>query len=66
LPGLRIATIPAEFEWSLPSLAAYVAHVMDKAGVESAHINGAKAGGAIAMQFAADYPARTRAMLEIG
>jgi pimeloyl-ACP methyl ester carboxylesterase len=54
--------IPAGFEWSLPSLAAYVAHVMDKAGVDSAHIIGAKAGGAIAMQFAADYPARTRTL----
>jgi 3-oxoadipate enol-lactonase len=62
LPGLGRSRIPAGFEWSLPSLAAYVAHVMDKAGVESAHIIGAKAGGAIAMQFAADYPARTRTL----
>jgi 3-oxoadipate enol-lactonase len=62
LPGLGRSRIPAGFEWSLPSLAAYVAHVMDKAGVDSAHIIGAKAGGAIAMQFAADYPARTRTL----
>jgi 3-oxoadipate enol-lactonase len=39
-----------------------VAHVLDKAGADSAHIIGAKAGGAIAMQFAADYPARTRTL----
>ena len=50
------------FEWSLPSLASFVARVLDKAGVDSAHIIGAKAGGAIAMQFAADYPARTRTL----
>jgi 3-oxoadipate enol-lactonase len=62
LPGLGRSRIPAGFEWSLPSLAAYVAYVMDKAGVDSAHIIGAKAGGAIAMQFAADYPARTRTL----
>jgi pimeloyl-ACP methyl ester carboxylesterase len=62
LPGLGRSRIPAGFEWSLPSLAAYVAHVMDKAGVDSAHIIGAKAGGAIARQFAADYPARTRTL----
>src|SRR5262245_51107315 len=62
LPGLGRSRIPAGFEWSLPSLAAYVAHVMDKAGVETAHIIGAKAGGAIAMQFAADFPARTRTL----
>ena len=34
LPGLGRSRIPAGFEWSLPSLAAYVAHVLDKAGVE--------------------------------
>ena len=62
LPGLGRSRIPAGFEWSLPGLAAFVAHVMDKAGVETAHIIGAKAGGAIAMQFAADYPARTRSL----
>jgi pimeloyl-ACP methyl ester carboxylesterase len=62
LPGLGRSRIPAGFEWSLPSLAAFVAHVMDKAGADAAHIIGAKAGGAIAMQFAADYPARTRTL----
>ena len=36
--------------------------MLDKAGVESAHIIGAKTGGAIAMQFAADYPRRTRTL----
>src|SRR5580704_11835406 len=60
LPGLGRSRIPAGLEWTLPSLAAFVAHVLDKAGVDSAHIIGAKSGGAIAMQFAADYPARTR------
>jgi 3-oxoadipate enol-lactonase len=62
LPGLGRSRIPAGFEWSLPSLAAFVAHVLDKSGIDSAHIIGAKAGGTIAMQFAADYPARTRTL----
>ena len=62
LPGLGRSRIPAGFEWSLPSLAAFVAHVLDKAGIDTAHIIGAKAGGTIAMQFAADYPARTRTL----
>jgi 3-oxoadipate enol-lactonase len=48
LPGFGQSKVPAGFEWS--------------AGVESAHIIGAKTGGAIAMQFAADYPARTRTL----
>jgi pimeloyl-ACP methyl ester carboxylesterase len=62
LPGLGRSRIPAGFEWSLPSLAGFVARVLDKTGSDSAHIIGAKAGGAIAMQFAADYPARTRTL----
>jgi pimeloyl-ACP methyl ester carboxylesterase len=62
LPGCGLATVPAGFEWSFPSLAAYVAGVLDEAGVESAHIVGAKTGGPIAMQFAADFPDRTRSL----
>jgi len=62
LPGFGRSKIPAGLESSLPSLATFVSHVLDKAGVESAHIIGAKTGGAIAMQFAADYPARTRTL----
>jgi pimeloyl-ACP methyl ester carboxylesterase len=62
LPGFGRSRIPAGFEWSLPSLATYVAHVLDKAGIDSAHIIGAKSGGTVAMQFAADYPARTRTL----
>ena len=37
LPGLGRSRIPASFEWTLPSLAAFVARVLDKAGVDSAH-----------------------------
>jgi pimeloyl-ACP methyl ester carboxylesterase len=62
LPGCGLATVPQGFEWSFASLAAYVGGVLDEAGVESAHIVGAKTGGPIAMQFAADFPARTRTL----
>lgn len=62
LPGFGHSRVPPGFEWSLPSLATFTARVLDKAGVESAHIIGAKTGGAIAMQFAADYPTRTRTL----
>lgn len=62
LPGCGLSTVPAGFEWSFRGLAAYIASVLDKAGVESAHIVGAKTGGPVAMQFAADFPARTRSL----
>jgi 3-oxoadipate enol-lactonase len=66
LPGLGHSNIPRGFEYSLANLATFVTQVMDKAGVDSAHIVGAKTGGAVAMRFAADYPKRTRALVVVG
>jgi 3-oxoadipate enol-lactonase len=66
LPGLGHSNVPRGFEYSLANLATFVARVMDKAGVDSAHIIGAKTGGAVAMRFAADYPKRTRALVVVG
>jgi 3-oxoadipate enol-lactonase len=66
LPGLGHSKVPAGFNYSLATLAAFVAQVMDRAGVESAHIVGAKTGGAVAMRFAADYPKRTRSLVVVG
>jgi 3-oxoadipate enol-lactonase len=62
LPGCGLSSVPAGFDWSFAGLAAYVASVLDKAGVRSVHIVGAKTGGPIAMQFAADFPERTRSL----
>jgi 3-oxoadipate enol-lactonase len=63
LPGLGRSAIPPGFEWSISSLAKILAHFLDSVGVQSAHIIGAKSGGSIAMQFAADYPQRTRTLV---
>jgi 3-oxoadipate enol-lactonase len=65
LPGLGHSNIPRGFEYSQANLASFVTQVMDKAGVESAHIIGAKTGGTVAMRFAADYPKRTRALVVV-
>ena len=66
LPGLGHSSVPRGFQYSLANLATFVTRVMDKAGVESAHIIGAKTGGAVAMRFAADYPKRTRTLVVVG
>jgi pimeloyl-ACP methyl ester carboxylesterase len=66
LPGLGHSNVPPGFQYSLANLASFVAQVMDKAGVDSAHIIGAKTGGAVAMRFAADYPKRTRTLVVVG
>jgi pimeloyl-ACP methyl ester carboxylesterase len=63
LPGLGHSAIPRGFEYSL---ATFVTQVMDKAGIESAHIVGAKTGGAVAMRLAADHPKRTRTLVVVG
>jgi pimeloyl-ACP methyl ester carboxylesterase len=62
LPGFGNSSIPQNFDWSMPNLATTLARLLDHLGVDAAHIIGAKMGGAIAMQFAADYPQRTRTL----
>src|SRR6266581_2726880 len=66
LPGMGHSKIPRGFEYSLANLATFITQVMDKAGTDSAHIIGAKTGGAVAMRFAADYPKRTRSLVVVG
>ena len=63
LPGYGRSPAPADFEWSLANFAKVVANYLDAIGIASAHIVGAKTGGAIAMQFAATYPQRTRSVV---
>jgi 3-oxoadipate enol-lactonase len=63
LPGFGRTAIPQDFEWSLGNLAKILADFLDTVKVDSAHIIGAKLGGSIAMQFAADYPRRTRTLV---
>ena len=66
LPGtFGHSNIPRGFDYSLASFATFVKQVMDRAGVNSAHIIGAKSGGAIAMRFAADYPKRARSLVVV-
>jgi pimeloyl-ACP methyl ester carboxylesterase len=65
LPGLGHSNIPPGFEFTLANLAKFVTRVMDKAGVDAAHIVGAKASGAVAMKFAADFPKRTRSLVVV-
>jgi 3-oxoadipate enol-lactonase len=63
LPGFGQSPVPANFTWDVEHMAAVFAHFLDTLGIESAHVVGAKVGGAIAMQFAADYPKRTRSLV---
>lgn len=62
LPGFGHSAVPPNFEWSMAGLATTLVQLLDALDVESAHIVGAKTGGAIAMQLAADYPKRVRTL----
>lgn len=66
LPGLGRSSVPAGFLYSHDNLVRFVMEIMDKAGVESAHIVGAKTGGALAMRLAADHPKRVRSLVVAG
>ncbi len=66
LPGLGRSRVPAGFQYSHDHLVRFVTEIMDKTGVESAHIVGAKTGGALAMRLAADHPKRVRSLVVAG
>lgn len=65
LPGFGSSRVPAGFEWSLSSITSMLARFLDRVGVDSAHVIGAKLGGSMAMQFAADFPQRTRTLVVV-
>lgn len=50
------------FPWTPEALAADMARFLDVLDIESAHVVGAKIGGTVAMQFAADHPTRTKTL----
>lgn len=63
LPGFGRSPLPGpDFDWSPGAFAAEVARLLDDLGLDAVHVVGAKYGGTIAMQFAADFPARTRTL----
>jgi 3-oxoadipate enol-lactonase len=63
LPGCGYSTVPHDFEWSLESMATSVADFLDKIGVDSAHIIGARLGGIIAIEVAVHFPQRVRTLV---
>jgi 3-oxoadipate enol-lactonase len=66
LPGFGRSRVRDDFEWSVANFAVVIDQLLDRHGIESAHIVGAKLGGAIAMQFAAAYPRRARTLVVCG
>lgn len=63
LRGFGRSTVPpAGYPWSPANFAADLARFLDALGIGSVHVIGAKLGGTIAAQFAANYPEKTRSL----
>lgn len=62
-PMFRVLTVSLGDGASLDDDAGAVARVLDEAGVDRAVVCGVSFGGAVALRFAATYPARTRALV---
>jgi 3-oxoadipate enol-lactonase len=56
------ASTKAPGPYTLEIFANDLADLMDQVGWQSAHVAGASMGGCVALQFALDYPARTRSL----
>lgn len=57
---------PSGYRWAAANLAQDLDRLMEKVGLENAHIVGAKLGGSIALQFAHDYPKKCRSLTVVG
>lgn len=62
LPGFgRSAAAPGR-KWHTAAFAEDLARLLDRLGIDAVHVIGAKLGGSIAMQFAADFPGKTKSL----
>jgi 3-oxoadipate enol-lactonase len=58
----RSTAPPPDFRWSLDVFVSDLKRFLDRLNIGAAHIVGAKLGGSVAFQFAAEYPERTRTL----
>ena len=66
LPGFGASSEPPGYGWSSSELAAELARFLDRLGLATCHLIGAKYGGSACVQLASDQPARFRSLSLFG
>jgi 3-oxoadipate enol-lactonase len=66
LPGFGVSTGPPGYGWSAGELAADMLRFLDALDIVTCHLIGAKYGGSVCMQFAADNSHRLRSLCLFG
>ncbi len=67
LPGLGKSTINVdEYEWSFATVAQDLNRLLDALNLQRVHVVGAKIGGSVALQLAANYPERVASVVSLG
>ena len=66
LPGFGGSTMPDGYDCTTAQVAADIIRFLDACGIERFHLVGAKIGGAVALQLAADHPDRVRTLAVLG
>ena len=66
MPGFGQSPFPANYECSPKRIAADIVNLLDSLGVDRFHLVGAKFGGSVALQLAADFAARVKTLAVFG
>jgi 3-oxoadipate enol-lactonase len=66
LPGFGQSPLPASYECTTPQVASDIIRLLDALKVDRFHLVGAKYGGSIALQMAADYSERVKTLAVFG
>ena len=66
LPGFGQSPLPAGYDCAPKTIAADLVRLMDAKKIDRFHLIGAKVGGSVALQLAADFPDRVRSLAVFG
>lgn len=66
LPGFGQSPLPVSYDCTTQQVASDIVRFLDGIGIERFHLVGAKIGGSISLQLAADYPGKVKTLAVFG